>query len=128
MKHLENDGQIDYKKIQPYDFLETHVFDYYQIKIKVKHDDSEQFANFVIEDNGTGISKDDVEKRIIDTGVHTDLHDDIINEMPEWLKPTSAFGIGLHSVFAVTDTLFVQTKTESGQTVYNINMHSGKLV
>lgn len=127
LKHLDKNGRIDYKKIQPYDFLETCVFDYYQIKIQVKHNDHEQFANFVIEDNGTGISKDDVEKRIIDTGAHNDFHDDIINGMPEWLKPTSAFGIGLHSVFAVTDTLFVQTKTESDQIVYNINMHSGTL-
>lgn len=127
LKHLENDGRIDYKKIQPHDFLNKHVFDYYQIKIHVKHDDNDQFANFVIEDCGTGISKEDVEKRIIDTGIHNDLNDEFINSMPEWLKPTSAFGIGLHSVFSVTDTLFVQTRTEFDKTAYNINMHSGKL-
>lgn len=127
LKHLENDGRIDYKKIQPYDFSETYVFDCYQIKILVEHYDKDQFAKFVIEDNGTGISKDDVEKRIIDTGVHNDPNNGIIDEMPEWLKPTSAFGIGLHSVFAVTNTLFAQTCTEFDRTVYNINMHSGKL-
>lgn len=127
LKHLENDGRIDYKKIQPYDFSETYVFDCYQIKIYVEHNDKDQFAKFVIEDNGTGISKDDVEKRIIDTGVHNESNNEIIDEMPEWLKPTSAFGIGLHSVFAVTNTLFVQTCTEFDRTVYNINMHSGKL-
>lgn len=127
LKHLENNGRIDYSMIQPFDFSDKHVFDYYQVKIHVKHNDKDQFANFVIEDNGTGISKDDVEKRIIDTGFRNDLDDDVINRMPEWLKPTSAFGIGLHSVFAVTDTLFIQTRTEFDKTVYNINMHSGKL-
>lgn len=126
LKHLEIDGRIDYTKIQPYDFSEKQVYDYYQIKIHVEHNDKEPFAHFVIEDNGTGISKEDVEGRIINTGIHNDLHDDILNEMPEWLKPTSAFGIGLHSVFAVADTLFVQTRTEFDKTVYNINMHSGK--
>lgn len=126
LKHLEIDGRIDYTKIQPYDFSEKQVYDYYQIKIHVEHNDKEPFAHFVIEDNGTGISKEDVEGRIINTGIHNDLHDDILNEMPEWLKPTSAFGIGLHSVFAVADTLFVHTRTEFDKTVYNINMHSGK--
>lgn len=126
LKHLEVDGRIDYTKIQPYDFLEKQVYDYYQIKIHVKHNDKEQFAYFLIEDNGTGISKEDVEKRIINTGTHNDLYNGILNKMPEWLKPTSAFGIGLHSVFAVADTVFVQTRTEFDKTVYNINMHSGK--
>ncbi len=126
LKHLEIDGRIDYTKIQPYDFSEKQVYDYYQIKIYVEHNDKNPFASFVIEDNGIGISKEDVEKRIINTGIHNDVHDDIFKEMPEWLKPTSAFGIGLHSVFAVTDTLFVQTRTEFEKVVYNINMHSGK--
>ena len=126
LKHLEVDGRIDYTKIQPYDFLEIQVFDYYQIKIHVEHNEKDQFAYFVIEDNGTGISKEDVEKRIINTGTHNDLHKSFLNKMPEWLKPTSAFGIGLHSVFAVADTVFVQTRTEFDKTVYNINMHSGK--
>lgn len=127
LKHLENDGRIDYTTIQPFDFSDKHVFDYYQIKIHVKHNDKDQFADFTIEDNGTGISKDDVEKRILNTGFHNDVNDAVINKMPEWLKPTSAFGIGLHSVFAVTDTIFVQTRTEYDKTAYNINMHSGKL-
>lgn len=126
LKHLEIDGRIDYTKIQPYDFSENQVYDYYQIKIHVEHNDNDSFASFVIEDNGTGISKEDLENRIINTGIHNVLHDDIFNEMPEWLKPTAAFGIGLHSAFAVTDTLFVQTRTEFDKNIYNINMHSGK--
>lgn len=126
LKHLEIDGRIDYTKIQPYDFSERQVYDYYQVKIYVEHNDKDPFASFVIEDNGIGISKEDVEKRIINTGIHNDVHDEIFKEMPEWLKPTSAFGIGLHSVFAVADNLFVQTRTGFDKTVNNINMHSGK--
>ena len=126
LKHLEVDGQIDYAKIQPFDFSDKEVYDYYQVKMHIEHKEDDPFAYFVIEDNGTGISKEDVEERIINTGAHSDLHNIVLKEMPEWLKPTSAFGIGLHSVFAVADTVFIQTRTEFDKTVYNINMHSGK--
>ncbi|MCH5212347.1 MAG: ATP-binding protein [Oscillospiraceae bacterium] len=125
LKHLEVNGEIDYKNIQPFDFSDTSVFDYYKIKIHVNHNEEQPIAEFVIEDNGIGISKEDVEDRIINTG-NRDGIEDAMSEMPEWLKPTSAFGIGLHSVFAITDMLFVKTKTDTDKTVYNINMHSGK--
>lgn len=125
LKDLEVDGKIDYSKLQPFDFSDPYVFDYYKVNIYVDHIEGEQSANFVIEDNGTGISKYDVENRIIKTG-DQDIREEELGDMPEWLRPTSAFGIGLHSVFAVTDTIFVQTRTETGDRVYNINMHSGK--
>lgn len=127
LKDLEVDGKIDYSKIQPFDFSDNSVYDYYQVRIHVTHNEQDELANFVIEDNGTGISKEDVENRIIKTGMRDNLNNDIPADMPEWLKPTSAFGVGLHSVFAVTDTVFTQTRTETDKNVYNINMHSGKL-
>lgn len=127
LKDLEVDGKIDYSKIQPFDFSDNSVYDYYQVRIHVTHNEQDELANFVIEDNGTGISKEDVENRIIKTGMRDNLNNDIPVDMPEWLKPTSAFGVGLHSVFAVTDTVFTQTRTETDKNVYNINMHSGKL-
>lgn len=127
LKHLENDGEIDYSEIQPFDFSDKSVFDYYQVKIYVNHTGNDQVAKFVIEDNGTGISKEDVANRIIKTGSRELKYDNIEGPIPEWLKPTSAFGIGLHSVFAVTEKLFALTKTETDKNVYNINMHSGKL-
>ena len=127
LKHLEKDGKIDYHKIQPYDFSDTSIFNFYQVNIHVDHKEGEKFAKFTIEDNGTGISKSDVQNRIIKSGYRNNSEDKFFNEMPEWLKPTSAFGIGLHSVFAVTDKIFVQTCNEKDGEVYNINMHSSRL-
>lgn len=121
----DQDGEIDYSKIQPFDFSDVSVFDYYKVNISVQHNETEPFATFIIEDNGTGIREDAVKNRIVQTG-RKNTTGIIDPSMPEWLKPTSAFGIGLHSVFSVTDTLFAQTSTEMDKTVYNINMHSGK--
>ena len=122
----KKDNIIDYNNISPFDFTDAGVvYDHYQVNIFVNHKEGDATAHFVIEDNGTGITKFDVENRIINTGSHDTINNDPIEDMPGWLRPTSAFGIGLHSVFAVTDKIFVQTRTEKDDNVYNINMHSG---
>lgn len=127
LKHLEKNGQIDYRQLQPFDFLDSSIYDNYMVKIRVNHKEGEKYARFVIEDNGTGISKSDVQNRIINTGYHDSTDDSIFKDMPEWLKPTSAFGIGLHSVFAVTNRIFVETRSEIDGKVHTINMQSGAL-
>ena len=126
LKDVEKDenGNINYKSIQPFDFSDPEVFSCYKVKMSVDHKPEQKYADFVIEDNGTGISKEDLQDRILRTGMRG--KDKSVEEMPEWLKPTSAFGIGLHSVFGVSDSIFVKTRTDTDQPVYNINMHSGK--
>lgn len=126
LKDVEKDenGNIRYKAIQPFDFSDPEVFSCYKVKMSVDHKPEQKYADFVIEDNGTGISKEDLQDRILRTGMRG--KDKSVEEMPEWLKPTSAFGIGLHSVFGVSDSIFVKTRTDTDQPVYNINMHSGK--
>lgn len=122
----KKDNIIDYNNISPFDFTDANVvYDHYQVNISVIHKEGDSTAYFVIEDNGTGITKSDVENRIINTGSHDTVNNDTLKGMPGWLRPTSAFGIGLHSVFAVTDKIFAQTRTEKDDNVYNINMHSG---
>ncbi len=120
----DKDGNIDYENIQPFDFSEPEVFDSYRVFIKVEHEPGKECAKFTITDNGTGISKEDLQKRILLTGMRG--KDKSVEEMPDWLKPTSSFGIGLHSVFGVSDSIFVKTRTAPDQNIYNINMHSSK--
>ncbi len=120
----DKDGNIDYKNIQPFDFSEPEVFDSYRVFIKVEHEPGKECAKFTITDNGTGISKEDLQKRILLTGMRG--KDKSVEKMPNWLKPTSSFGIGLHSVFGVSDSIFIKTSTSSDQNIYNINMHSSK--
>ncbi len=122
--HKDKDGNIDYQNIQPFDFSDISVFDYYKVFMKIEHQPEEKTARFTIEDNGTGISKEDLQERILRTGIRG--RDQTVEEMPDWLRPTSSFGIGLHSVFGVSDSIFIRTRTSPDQPVYNINMHSSK--
>ena len=120
----DKDGNIDYQNIQPFDFSDISVFDYYKVFMKIEHQPEEKTARFTIEDNGTGISKEDLQERILRTGMRG--RDKTVEEMPDWLRPTSSFGIGLHSVFGVSDSIFIRTRTSPDQPVYNINMHSSR--
>lgn len=68
----------------------------------------------IIRDHGTGISKDDLIK-ISNVGSSYEEKKQFIDKMPDWLKPTGQFGIGLQSVFLVVDTVTAKTYTRSGE-------------
>ena len=120
----DKEGNIDYQNIQPFDFSDISVFDNYKVSVKIEHQPEDKTARFTIEDNGTGISKENLQERILRTGMRG--RDKTVEEMPDWLRPTSSFGIGLHSVFGVSDSIFIRTRTSPDQPVYNINMHSSR--
>ena len=68
----------------------------------------------IIRDHGTGITKDDLIK-ISNVGSSYEEKKHFIDKMPDWLKPTGQFGIGLQSVFLVADTVTAKTYTRSGE-------------
>jgi hypothetical protein len=64
-----------------------------------------------IEDAGTGISLDDVRHmQRIGGSKKNQVRQLIIQEMPEWIRPSGIFGIGLQSVFLFTDTVTLTTR------------------
>ena len=89
------------------------IYDLYPIHLSVKwKDNKKQFLHIECSDHGTGIS----EKALLRMTQHvgeSHLKDAGYNEMyesmPYWLRPTAAFGIGLQSVFFVTQSFEVET-------------------
>lgn len=77
-----------------------------------------------IRDFGTGIDKDSI-SGIAEVGSSCKKERDIINSMPEWLKPTAEFGIGLQSAFILADTFKCETFLRSGEK-YEITFSSVK--
>lgn len=76
--------------------------------------EKEYGVRVTIRDHGTGISKDDLIK-ISNVGSSYEEKRHFIDKMPDWLKPTGQFGIGLQSVFLVTDSVTARTYTRSGE-------------
>lgn len=67
-----------------------------------------------IKDFGTGIDKDRI-LNISKVGSSRKSEQILIEKMPEWLRPTAEFGVGLQSVFLLTDSFKCYTHTRSGQ-------------
>ncbi|WP_262708305.1 hypothetical protein [Chryseobacterium sp. CH21] len=48
----------------------------------------------------------------------------IIEEMPEWLRPSGIFGIGFQSIFLLTDEVKIETKSFFNEEFQNIELNS----
>lgn len=78
---------------------------------------------FCIRDYGTGISTE-VLRDIAEVGTSYKKRKKKLRNIPEWLRPTGEFGIGLQSVFLVSDSFSCETHTRSGER-YRIEFRTG---
>lgn len=78
---------------------------------------------FYIKDYGTGINKETL-RSISDVGTSYQNRKKMTRQMPDWLRPTGEFGIGLQSVFLVTDKFYCETYVRNGER-YGIEFRTG---
>ncbi|WP_425460654.1 HD domain-containing protein, partial [Leptospira idonii] len=72
-----------------------------------------------ITDRGIGIDEKDVPYMKETLGSSKNKRKmDIINKMPVWARPAGAFGLGLQSVFQVTEELVVESKSKFSTDAY----------
>lgn len=110
------------KHLQPYD-VKPEIYQNYPVKVKLSTPASGQ-VEIEVSDRGTGISVDAF-KRMCNVGESNESSAHMkktIREMPNWLQPTAGFGIGLQSIFLVTDRFEIDTST--GQEAFHAVVHS----
>lgn len=90
---------------------------------KGKEPDDTYGVRVRIKDFGTGIDKDSI-LNISKVGNSRKRERALIESMPEWLRPTAEFGIGLQSAFLVAGSFRCYTRTRSGER-YEITFGSG---
>lgn len=78
---------------------------------------------FSIKDYGTGINTETLHN-ISDVGTSYKSRKKLLREIPDWLRPTGEFGIGLQSVFLVSDNFFCETYVRNGE-CYRIEFLTG---
>ena len=78
-----------------------------------------------IEDNGIGMSKDDIKMLLQTANKSNKVHKaKIIQRMPEWMKPSGTFGIGFQSIFLLTDEVNINTHKDNTEQNYEITLYN----
>lgn len=121
---------IDKSKVESGTLLPSDIppwiYEIYSIEIDVSRNDKNN-AVVLIQDHGTGISILSL-KAICDVGQSYRSRNEAKQEiegMPEWLRPTANFGIGLQSCFMATDKFDIITKSTIDNAL-KITFESGK--
>ncbi|MES2396189.1 MAG: ATP-binding protein [Bacteroidota bacterium] len=95
------------------------LYESFEVKLSINwKDDSKTSIVFIVQDSGTGISNSDLLRmtnKVGESRRKNKEYQKMLGRMPFWLKPTGAFGIGLQSVFIITDTFIVETKIDGEQ-------------
>lgn len=113
------------EQLQPYDIGEA-IYKNYPINIELRTLDNDS-TEIVITDRGTGITVNDF-KRMCNVGSSiggSQILKEEVHNMPSWLRPTAGFGIGLQSVFLVTDKFSIETS--DGIETLRATVHSNRL-
>lgn len=88
------------------------IFGNYDISIEVIQNKKTESVMVVVKDKGIGIQEEEV-RYIADIGSSKEKNERVqglMKTMPKWLKPAGFFGIGLQSVFQLTDCIKFYTR------------------
>jgi hypothetical protein len=106
---LEHKEDKEFERTNPYDKNTRKLFSQYPITldcIKTADNEKNTVWKISIEDCGMGISKKDLEYMQKISGSKSNIEKQkVIRQMPEWMRPSGEFGIGLHSAFLLMKNL-----------------------
>ena len=123
-------------KLDLLDLLEgkrSDIFGNYDITVEVILDKEAEKVLVVVKDKGTGITPADMEyiSNIGSTKEKNIRAQKIMKTMPDWLKPSGVFGIGLQSVFQLTDCIEFYTRQHNSPelliSLYSYGRNKGKI-
>lgn len=122
-------GNLDLLHLQPHD-IDPMIYRNYPICVSLSTL-PDGVTQVVVKDRGTGISVESF-KRMCNVGSSNAGSEKLrqeIEKMPSWLRPTAGFGVGLQSIFLVTDEFEIDTSTglESFHAVVHSNRRGGYL-
>lgn len=129
----KKDAMPDFDLWTLLDAEKASVFKNYDITLEVIEDKLRDQVIVVVKDKGIGISLEDV-GYIADIGSSKEKNARVrklTEKMPAWLKPSGIFGIGLQSVFQLTDCIEFYTRQhnqpERQILLYSYGRNRGKI-
>lgn len=105
------DSKKELSNISPYSSEFDRILSNYSIDSNFEKSNGK--IKVSIQDQGVGISRTELDNVFnVGGGQIKTNKNKIISEMPQWLKPSGNFGIGLQSLFIVTDSFKIITKAK----------------
>ena len=115
------------------DEKKASIFGNYNIQVEVIKDMVRHKVFIVVKDKGIGITKEDMQY-ISNIGSSKEKNvriNKLMEKMPKWLKPSGVFGIGLQSVFQLTDCIEFYTRQHNTPeqliSLYSYGKNQGKI-
>ncbi len=106
-------GENPKEQIKFPDDIKPEIYKQYPVSLKVSWKDKERkILHIECSDMGTGISEATLlrmTKFVGESHKGDEGYEDFYNDMPYWLRPTAAFGVGLQSIFFVAPTFEMET-------------------
>lgn len=98
----------------------------YPIDVRVeksKRVGDENHWSVVIHDRGAGISKDDIKfLQCIGSSRKNPRRKERMRGMPEWMRPSGYFGIGLQSVFLFSDRIVLRSRADDSMETIEVEL------
>ena len=98
------------KQLVPFDIFKED-YDKYKIQVNIAYDSLKKLYSISVKDRGIGITDKRLEQmeKVASSWQKRNENKKEYEKMPAWLQPTAAFGLGLQSVFRLTDILTCDT-------------------
>lgn len=104
------------------------IYDESMISIDFAQKDQEPNTfTLTVKDFGMGISKADLEQMLqVGKSNRNGKKYRLIRKMPDWFKPSGNFGIGLQSIYLLSDKFTITTKSRYSHEAFHLTFNSGK--
>lgn len=108
---LVKDGTYDLELNNPSD-INDEIYEYFKIVVDIVYDEEKDIYIISIRDRGIGLNERTLENmtHVAKSWESRIEWKKLIREMPAWLRPTGGFGLGLQSVFKMTNCMECITK------------------
>lgn len=102
------------------------IYEQHRINVDFKQDEDNRNTFWLsITDQGTGISEDDLKFMLQVGSSRKNRRRSLIRqEMPMWFRPSGNFGIGLQSIYLLSDTFSITTKSRVTHKALEIKLSS----
>lgn len=114
------------EKLDPSSQRLKEIYEKYQISFSLEDQpESTGKTRLIVQDHGEGMHLEDIKRMLIAGGSSKNLEKHrIIREMPDWFRPSGHFGIGLQSIYLISKSFTVYTRSRKTHDSFKLEFRS----